>query len=295
MRACRCVDAREWECGRGKKLFKWRSDCLIEVLSCCLSVCARVWDDRIAACERVFVGARARSLSGNNKGRGLAPRRPFISFSGEVIPIDSYWTASREPLRGELVICEGSRGQDTPLLEPRPSALQTPQHRPSRHQMSSVITDCLLAPITHHFLCHRFYFSAWSAAAEEEATGEAAGLQSQITVVACRGCEVAIWPVSVCMCVPRNGWMAIVGTSTSSPSHQLHTHMHIVAHSVMAFASVSCRNQSSKGLWTAWFSIALVLVYMKEYSFRLASLLMEVKLNWHGNSVMSVELYIDRL
>ena len=49
-------------------------------------------------CARVWAPWR----TSHNKERGLAPRRPFIPFSSGVIPIDSYWTATHEPLEGKL-------------------------------------------------------------------------------------------------------------------------------------------------------------------------------------------------
>lgn len=92
------------------QLFKW-SALLLSARVHVLRV--RVWSPRTCVYEReckssvcMCVGEREQEFCDtqrDNKGRDLAPRRPFISFFREVIPIDSYWTTSREALGGDSV------------------------------------------------------------------------------------------------------------------------------------------------------------------------------------------------
>lgn len=173
----------------------------------------------------------------NNKGRGLAPRRPFIPFSRKVIPIDSYWTASREPLGGEL--CDLWRVARTRHAPPRaPTICSRNTTTPANSQTASfifislqslLISDYMCTSpssidgqLLHRLLCHPSIYSSIISLSIFWIPPGVKRLVGPMAVEACSGYEAAIWLVRAC--VPRTGWMAAVGTSTSSPSHRTQDH-----------------------------------------------------------------------
>lgn len=193
-------------------------------------------------CVRVCGRERAREqelcdTQRDNKGRDLAPRRPFISFSREVIPIDSYWTTSREAL-GENQ-CDLWRVARTGHAPSRVSAICSPNtnqlpNGPS-HLYPSVqlliyhfislssllpLNRSIVLPQSHLPLPHPSFalpssFDCRTNAFVGEATIVwkaaivACWILAQITVKESNGYEVTICPIYLCVyvCVCQNRWM----------------------------------------------------------------------------------------
>ncbi len=242
-------------------------------------VCTCVCETRSSVTRRE--GGGGGGGGGDNKGRGLAPRRPFIPFSREVIPIDSYWTASREPLGGETVWFVKGREDKT-----RPSS--SPGHLLTKHHNTNQLPNGFphlylpIKPLNFSFYTLLFFLLSLSIclshlsvlppspppsfpppSSDLQATclyrwsyqlhdgpshsggmqGVWGGHMASVCVSVC---------VCVCVCVRAKKWMdglrGNLHNIAITPATHTHMSTHTVAHSMAAFGLVSYRNQSSQGL-----------------------------------------------
>ena len=225
----------------------------------CVGPCVCV---RLCVCACVWPGALWHA-GGQQRKRSRAPPpiHPFLSRS------NSHWfllkAESRAPRGRTVWFVKGREDRTRPSSSPAICSpnTTTPTNHPylqlsveSLHPLSSsslltssshslsLIPPSLTPFLSLHPLIYRPHASVGEAILWVPGPKHSGGMQW-----VCCGHMAC---VCLCVCVPRTGWMAVVGTSTSSPSHRTHTQT--VAHSMAGFGLVSYRKFTGTLVPSIW-------------------------------------------